>query len=371
MSRPPERSTPVRAAFAEELRQLRTIRGLSLSGLAQEIHFSRGYIGNVETGGKFPEAEFAELADRALRAGGTLLRAWREAHTEREATDKTRRLLNASLRDSELLADALDHEHDLAEIHARVEHLAVDYLASPAPPIMAQALELRAEVIGRLKTHDHRPSERADLFLAAGRLCGVLSYAALDLGHPDTAFTHTRAAWSCAEKIADNELRAWVRGTQSLIARFQTDYHRALDLILDGKRYAGYGTSQARILCGEAQCLANLGDATAANRTLDAAQDARTKIIQPDSLGGLFEFTETKQRYYAGSALIWLNGEPNAQRAAQEAQAAISRWQQEPPASRSLDDEALAHVYLGTARLQLGDLDGAMAAIRPILDLPP
>ncbi|MFD0529115.1 hypothetical protein ACFQ1I_22820 [Kitasatospora arboriphila] len=68
--------------------------------------------------------------------------------------------------------------------------------------------------------------------------------------------------------------------------------------------------------------------------------------------------------------MIWLNGRENAERAEREATQAIRMWEAESPETRSLDDEALAHVYLGTARLQLGELDGGMAAIRPILDLP-
>jgi hypothetical protein len=44
---------------------------------------------------------------------------------------------------------------------------------------------------------------------------------------------------------------------------------------------------------------------------------------------------------------------------------------QEPVQQRSLDDEALAHVYMATARLQLGEVDGALEAVRPVMDLPP
>jgi hypothetical protein len=103
---------------------------------------------------------------------------------------------------------------------------------------------------------------------------------------------------------------------------------------------------------------------------LDQAQAEREHLDTPDSFGGLFEFSLAKQHYYAGSSLIWLTDKADAARAAREATDAIDMWEHEPPECRSLDDEALAHVYLGTAQLQLGDLEAATAAIRPILDLP-
>jgi triphosphoribosyl-dephospho-CoA synthetase len=132
----------------------------------------------------------------------------------------------------------------------------------------------------------------------------------------------------------------------------------------------GAGTGEARLLCGEAQCLANLGDSRAANQILNAAEQARERVHQPDSIAGLFEFSETKQRYYAGSSLIWLDGGDDARRAATEAQAAIDSWQQMPAEQRSLDDERLAHIYKATALVQLDDIEGATDAMAPILTLP-
>ena len=38
---------------------------------------------------------------------------------------------------------------------------------------------------------------------------------------------------------------------------------------------------------------------------------------------------------------------------------------------RSLDDEALAHIYAATASAQLRDLEAATAYLEPILGLPP
>jgi len=50
-------------AFSDLLRSLRSDRGRSLDDIANEIHFHRGYVGNVENGKKFPARRFAELAD--------------------------------------------------------------------------------------------------------------------------------------------------------------------------------------------------------------------------------------------------------------------------------------------------------------------
>ena len=57
--------------------------------------------------------------------------------------------------------------------------------------------------------------------------------------------THAEAAWICAEWAGDNELRAWVRGTQSLIARFDGDYDQALGYVLDGLTYETHGWEAA------------------------------------------------------------------------------------------------------------------------------
>lgn len=359
-----------RPSFGAQLRRMRTERGWSLRDLATQITYNRGYIGRVEQGEKFPERLFAERADAAIGARGALIESWAAEADERQNAERMGRLLTASVKDSLRLLTAAEERHDLTQISEGVSALAVAYLGTPPGPMLQDAVELRAEILQRLREKHYRPHELTDLYLMLGRLQGVLAYAALDLGSADAAMTHAQAAWTCAEHAGDNELRAWVRGTQSLIARFQGEYANALDYVHDGLRYKARGTGRIRLLCGVAQCHANLGDSLGANRALDLAQTEREHLTTTDSVEGLFGFSIAKQHYYAGSSLIWLAGGADAERAAREAGEAIALWEQEPPASRSLDDEALAHVYQGTAHLQLGDLDSATAAIRPILDLP-
>ncbi len=255
------------------------------------------------------------------------------------------------------------------QVGQAAERLAVEYLRSPPAPMFQKAQGLRAHVLN-LRRSPQRPGDASDLCLVAGRLSGVLAYAALDNGDAPAAHEHARAAYACGEVAGDGELCAWARGTQSLIARFAGDYQRALKLARDGMRHGSHRASRARLLCGQAQSLANLGDAAGALAALAAADHAREQASSAEDGVGLFAFSTTKQTYYVSSCLVWLDGADNARRAEQAATQAIAAFQAGPADERSLDDEYLAHVYLATARVNAGEIDGVLPALAPVLELP-
>ncbi|MFK8851206.1 multiprotein-bridging factor 1 family protein [Streptomyces sp. Ac-502] len=356
--------------FPEQLRTRRLKAGLSLADLAERTHYNRSYLHHVESGRRPANEHVAAKTDVALNADGALYTAWERDDAVRRRDAALRRTRAAALAISRDLCSLADL--DIGELHAGVEETAVDYLSTAPAPMMDRAHTLQAEAYERIRSGHHRPQDRSDLYVTTGRLSGVLAYALLDIGEPGEALNHAAAAARCAECAGDAELAAWVAGTRSLIARFMGDYGLALEFARDGYQWVGggNGTAEARLRCGEAQCLANLGNSVAANAALDSAEEARGRIRRPDELGGLFGFSVAKQRYYAGSSLIWLDGGHDAERAEREATAAIELWQASAPEERSLDDERLAHVYLATARVQLGDVEGAAAAVRPVLSLP-
>ncbi|WP_214369784.1 helix-turn-helix domain-containing protein [Pseudonocardia sp. H11422] len=351
------------------LSKLRRARGLSLADLANATGGGRGWISNVERGRRWPtDRRWVLLADDALHAGGELVATWDRAKAERDAAETARRHLAASAQQARELLGMPD-AHDLDELHAQTAQLAVDYLSTPPAPMLADALRIQREAVRRLREHAHRGEELADLHLIAGRTAGVLAYAALDLGQDDVAALHARTAFTLGERAGDNSLQAWARGTQSLVARFGERYAEAADYITDGLQYATVGTSAIRLLCGGAQCAANRGDVTTALALLDKAAAAR-EVADPDPVDGLLGFSPAKQHYYGASSLMWLSDRSALNRACRDADTAITTWEHEPVEQRSLDDEALAHVYLATARLRLGEIDAAMAAVRPVLELP-
>jgi transcriptional regulator with XRE-family HTH domain len=365
-------SRTARAKFALLLREFRLSRRMSLRDLANAIHFNRSYISNVESGKKLPEETFVKLADRELGANGKLLSYWKLADEERSSESRMHRTLLSAAQESEFLA-ALDSEDvDSEPVGGAIERLAISYLNTPPAPMLAQAAQLRFAIVKTLKSRDRSEFLKAEYLISAGRLSGVLAYAALDLGASRDAWSHASAAFQCADRVGDSELRAWARGTQGLIARFDGSYEVSLNLVREGyEKYSGKGTSTPRLLCGEAQSLANIGDSAGANSALTLALESRGKIRGQDSLGGLFSFSEAKQRYYASSSLIWLDEHENARRAAHEASQAIGMWSKSPMAERSLDDEALAHIYWATALVKLDEVDGATAVLQPVFDLPP
>lgn len=357
------------AQFGALLKRVRADGGLSLADLAGATYVSRGWINNVEAGRRWPPRSWVEHAEAALDALGELVSEWDKAERKRVADSELSALLKYSTRESELLLAAQPDVADVDRLQQAGADLAVAYLAQPAQPMLKQGALLREELVRRLTSGAARPHEYADIYVALARISGVLAYAAVDLGHPDVASMHAHTAFRLADGAGDNALRAWARGTQSLIARFGENFDLAQRFIEDGLKYAGSGTSEVRLLCGAAQCAANLGDIDGALTNIELAHRAR-EHAGTDDIEGIFGFSPAKQAYYSGSALMWLPDKKALTIAATSAEQAIEIWAHEPAEQRSLDDEALAHVYLATARLRLGEVEGALDAVRPVIDLP-
>lgn len=92
-----DRTALTTQSFPAQLRRLRQERGLSLTDLARQTHYSKGYLSKIETGTKRATVDVARLCDQVLRAEGELLRLVEqaphgegEARTESEATSERR-----------------------------------------------------------------------------------------------------------------------------------------------------------------------------------------------------------------------------------------------------------------------------------------
>src|SRR5262249_60346613 len=105
----------------------------------------------------------------------------------------------------------------------------------------------------------HFPKQSRDLYLATGLLCGILANASMDLGRLDAAETQARTAFLCAELAGSNWLRAWVRGTQSLIAYWDGRLMAAAELAASGRGFAvESGTAMVRLAALEGRAHARV-----------------------------------------------------------------------------------------------------------------
>ena len=352
------------ADFGDQLRRLREGRGLSLRQLAALTHLSKSSLGEWEAGPKVPPAKVAACLDDVLGGGGILA----ELQDMATRPDSQQVLQHESERLTERLA-ALRSGDMVPALDGSTSRLAVDYLSAPGASLMDEISDARRDALATMRSRRLRDHHQVRYLMSdVGYLSGILAYAALDDGHPRAALAHTDAAWEAADRVDSLQLRAWVRGTQSLILRFAQRYPEALERAEDGLRYATSGTARARLLAGIGQCKANMGDAPGARRALAEAQTSFDERHGVDEVGGLYTFSRAKLMYYSGSVLIWLEGGADAREARAQAHAAIALWRHAP--DRSVADEALAHVYAATGSLQVRDLEEAAADLEPILSLP-
>jgi hypothetical protein len=98
--------------------------------------------------------------------------------------------------------DASEHAADagraidqttLEQLHAEVAHLAHSYAAT-APAVMFAQLKRAKDLTYLMLERTRRPAQTSDLYLVAGQLSGLMAAVSFDLGNPDAATEHARAA---------------------------------------------------------------------------------------------------------------------------------------------------------------------------------
>jgi tetratricopeptide (TPR) repeat protein len=257
----------------------------------------------------------------------------------------------------------------LDHLSSELRRIAVDYVHRPLPPLLSDLVELRDSTFRLLRERPH-PQQSRELFFVAGTVCTLLAHASQNMGHSSAARTQAATAWACAEQADHGDLRAWVRGTQALIAEWTDSYDQAIAFAREGQLHAHSTDSIVRLAAIEARTLARAGDTAGAIEAVERATRQRDAANQSDSLaefGGLLTFPHVKQHYYAGSTLALAGRYVEAERTALDA---IQLYETGPAAQRSYGDEALARVDVAVARVATDDIDGAAAALQPVFSLP-
>ncbi|MCQ8194483.1 hypothetical protein [Streptomyces rugosispiralis] len=290
---------------------------------------------------------------------------WMERHAAMAARRAIRFAIGAERNEvgQETLAHLQDEVHRIAEIYVRV----------PLGMILDDLTHMQDETFRLLESGHARPSQIRDLYLLASLQSGMLAKAAHDLGDPQSAMMQARTAAVCADQAEHQGMAAWVRGLQSLISYWA-------DRPEDALHYARKGTSTGGNLRGsvnvwlaglEARAAALLGDAESVHAANRRAEDLRERTLPDDldALGGNFFFPQVKQAYYEVEACVLL-GDGNAHLVAR-AEEAVHGFSDPNDPYWAFGDLAGAQSDLALARLSTDDLDGAVEAVQPVLDLPP
>jgi hypothetical protein len=197
----------------------------------------------------------------------------------------------------------------------------------------------------------------------------LLAWISTDLGRSDTADTHARAAWVCADNAGHQGLRAWVRATQHTAAFWEHRFLDAARYAEDGLRYATTGSARAFLASAQALDLAKAGQADDARTALDRARNVTEVVEQAsDELAGPFTCSAGRAGGFWSDVYLAL-GQPTD--ALAEADGAVAVFERVPTEWRNPGSERMARVQQVRAHLALSQLDGAYETLAPVLDTGP
>jgi transcriptional regulator with XRE-family HTH domain len=255
----------------------------------------------------------------------------------------------------------------IEQYETQARRLARDHdLSAPLLPLLLDTRRLRDRVTARLRGHT-RLDQARDLYLLASQVCGLLAWETADLGDYRAADTHAWTAWMCAEQAGHDSARAWVRATQSKLAYWDGRYTESAQFAEDGLNYGTGDSARVMLALFRARALARTGQREDARQALGQADTERSRATAPDLLGGIWGMPPV--RYYGIAASTQMLLEAPAQVLA-EAQQVIRLTDAGAADERYMWPYAHAHLDSAIAHLQQDELDGAVTALRPVLDLP-
>jgi hypothetical protein len=253
-----------------------------------------------------------------------------------------------------------------------VRELATSYPQRPLPELLDDLVTAQDTLYTSLEGRQ-RPDLTRQLYFLAGVVGGLLANASHDVGDPHAALTQARTAFLCAENADHNGLRAWIRGLQTVIAYWAERPLESIRYAQSGAEYAARSgnTTTVWLPVSEARAWAAVGNAAEARAAIERGERAWDSVRpdEMDELGGICTFSRTRQLYYAAETLVRLPSEAEA--AARYSTDAVGAYRDTSSPDWSFVTLACSRSDLAIARVLQAELEGAVEAIRPVLELPP
>ncbi|MCR6489172.1 hypothetical protein M8542_40750 [Amycolatopsis sp. OK19-0408] len=251
-------------------------------------------------------------------------------------------------------------DHDVVE-------LARAAIRTPPAEVFGELVRVRDRVFRLLGRRAH-PAQQSHLYLLAGQTCGLLANASMELGCYSAAAEQSRAAWVYAEIIGHSGLKAWLRGTQALIAFWSGNPREAADLARAGREHLKHGTGFVRLCNIESRAWAHLGDVRETRNVIGLGHHAREHTTELDELhdvvGGEFGFDEARQFFCNAGAWVQV-GRPVL--AIDAAERALRLYATDAERTRRYGGEASTRLEMTDGYLAMRELDAADAALDPVI----
>lgn len=298
------------AQFGTELRRRRSEAGLSLAGLAKQVHYSKSHLSKVETGAKPPSTDLARRCDAALGCEGALAQLAgppaRDPSVLIEPNPGEVWVLSLDV-DGPDRFGALSRRELFAGGIAGLVVLAGLPAAGPAEvapatlasfremfdqlrrlgqhleaPVLLPVLAAQTHALRRLAASAGTDRQRAPALRLAARFAEYAGWMAQEAGDDGRACWWTDRAVELAAGGEDRDLAAYANVRRALISLYRHDAAQTVALA----RRAAAATSNVRVLGlaaqREAQGHALAGDATECWRSLDRATELLAQAYDDD-----------------------------------------------------------------------------------------
>jgi hypothetical protein len=210
--------------FGNELRSRRLAAGFSLSAFADKIYYSKGYLSRVENGEQRPGAALARSCDRALAAGGALIRL--QASADREPESPAAVLVPppsvepvAVRRDYAAAAQVVDLQILFSEGLEHVRRKGHRF----SPRLVLPGLLREVEALSGIAAETRDPVAAASLRGLVARQQEYAGWMFQEDGDARTAVEWTRAAGRTAVAAGDRPFELWTLIRRAEIALYAQD----------------------------------------------------------------------------------------------------------------------------------------------------
>jgi transcriptional regulator with XRE-family HTH domain len=299
------------ARFAEELRRLRTERGLSYRALAEQATQGKSYIEDLEKGRKPPNRVVAANLDKALGAAGRLTATLRppaddDTEAELEALELSRRIAA-----SDVSTETLDR------LERAADTMAMAYATTP-PGRLLPRVRRHLDYVRTLVEARKTLAQQRRLLVVGGWLALLRATLHIDLQQGLAADAYLQTAAALAEQTGQQEIAAWCLETKAWEVLTSGDFRRALQLSQHAQAVAPAGGSAiVQAAAQEGRAWARLGERAETSRVLAQVErmaEGRTPSEHPEHH---YQYDPAKAHSYAATTLAWA-GDPAAEAVARD-----------------------------------------------------